>query len=91
MAVGLMLISPGSMTWGALHQFLFSSNYLLEGFDTDNESHDPSRECFMCDGELRKGTPNENEGEHTPPNATTRNAMRAGSAAMPPPVGQAQP
>jgi hypothetical protein len=29
---------------GALRQFLFRSNYLLEGFDSDDESHDPSRE-----------------------------------------------
>jgi hypothetical protein len=41
----------------ALCLFLFSSNYLLEGFDSDDESHDPSRECFMCDGEFCEGTP----------------------------------
>jgi hypothetical protein len=26
----------------ALRQFLFSSNYLLEGFDSNDESHNPS-------------------------------------------------
>jgi hypothetical protein len=31
----------------ALLQFLNSSNFLLEGFDSDDESHDPSRECFV--------------------------------------------
>jgi hypothetical protein len=41
----------------------------------------------MCDGEFCEGTPNENEGEHTPSNVMTHNAMRAGDAAMPPPVG----
>jgi hypothetical protein len=40
----------------------------------------------MCDGEDRERTPDENEGERTPPNAA--NATRA---AMPPPVGRAQP
>jgi hypothetical protein len=45
----------------------------------------------MCDWELREGTPDENEDEHTSPNAATRNAARAGGAAMPPPMGQAQP
>jgi hypothetical protein len=75
----------------ALRQFLFSSNYLLEGFDSDDESHDPSLECFMCDGEFHEGTPNENEGEHTSANAMTRNTTRAFGATMPPPVGQLQP
>jgi hypothetical protein len=42
----------------------------------------------MCNEEFREETPNENEGEHTPPNAATHNAMHAGGAAMPPPVGQ---
>jgi hypothetical protein len=45
----------------------------------------------MCDGVLHKGTPNENEGEHTLANATTRNATCTGGAAMPPPVGQSRP
>jgi hypothetical protein len=75
----------------ALRQFLFSSDYLLEGFNSDDESHDLSQECFMCDGEPYEGTPNENEGEHTSPNAVTHNATCAGGASMPPPVGQAQP
>jgi hypothetical protein len=35
----------------------------------------------MCDGDFREGTPNENEGGHTPANAMTRNAMRTGYAA----------
>jgi hypothetical protein len=75
----------------ALRQFLFSSDYLLKGFNSNDESHDLSQECFMCDGEPCEGTPNENEGKHTSPNAATRNAACAGGAAMPPPVGQAQP
>jgi hypothetical protein len=45
----------------------------------------------MCDGELHEGTPNENEGEHTPANVVTCNTARAGGAAMPPPVGQSRP
>jgi hypothetical protein len=45
----------------------------------------------MCDGEFHEGTPNENEGEHTPANATTRNTVCAGNAAMPPPMGQSRP
>jgi hypothetical protein len=40
----------------------------------------------MCDGEDHEGTPDENEGKRTPPNA-----MNAAHVAMPPPVGQAQP
>jgi hypothetical protein len=39
----------------------------------------------MCDGEDCEGTPDENEGERTPPNAT--NAARV---AMPP-LGRPQP
>jgi hypothetical protein len=42
---------------GARRQFLDSGNYLLEGFDFDDESHDPSRECFMCDGGTTKEPP----------------------------------
>jgi hypothetical protein len=76
---------------GAPRQFLGSVNYLLEGFDSDDESHDPSRECFVCDGELDEGTSNENEGEHTMADAVTRIAARTGGAAMPPPVGQSWP
>jgi hypothetical protein len=40
----------------------------------------------MCDGEVHEGTPDENEGERTPPNAA--NTVRT---AMPPPLGRAQP
>jgi hypothetical protein len=32
---------------GALRQFLGSNNYLLKGFDSDDESYDPSQEFFM--------------------------------------------
>jgi hypothetical protein len=45
----------------------------------------------VCDGELREGISNENEGEHTPIDAATRIAARAEGAAMPPPVGRSQP
>jgi hypothetical protein len=75
----------------ALRQFLFNNNYLIEGFDSDDESHDPSRECFMCNGEFSEGTPNENKGEHTPTNAATHNATHIGGPAMPPPVGNHGP
>jgi hypothetical protein len=37
----------------------------------------------MCDGEDREGTPDENEGERTLPNA-----VNAARAAMPPPLGR---
>jgi hypothetical protein len=75
----------------ALRQFLSSSYYLLEGFDSDDESHDPSRECFMCDGELHEGTSNKNEGEHTPTDVATCIPTHAGSATMRPPVGPSWP
>jgi hypothetical protein len=43
----------------------------------------------MCDGELREGISNENEGEHTPADAVTCITARAGDAAMPPRHGNA--
>jgi hypothetical protein len=76
---------------GALRQFLSSRNYLLEGFDSKDESHDPSQECFVCDGDLHEGTSNKNKGEHTTPDAVTHIATHIGGAAMPPTVGQSQP
>jgi hypothetical protein len=75
----------------ALRQFLSSSNYLLEDFDSDDKSHDPSRECFMCDRELCKGASDENKGEHTPADATSCIATHVGGAAMPPPMRQSWP
>jgi hypothetical protein len=45
----------------------------------------------MCDGELHEGTPDENESEHTPPNAVTRNAAYASGATIPPLVEQLRP
>jgi hypothetical protein len=74
-----------------LRQFLDNSNYLLKGFDSNDESHDPSLECFVCDRELREGASDENKGEHTPADAVTQIAARAGGAAMPPPMGQSRP
>jgi hypothetical protein len=38
---------------GALRQLLGNSDYLLEVLGPNNESCDPSQECFMCDRELR--------------------------------------
>jgi hypothetical protein len=73
---------------GALCQFPGSSNYLLKGFDSYDESYDPSRECFMCDGELREGVSDENEGEHTLAEPAACIMEHAGGAAMPPPMGQ---
>jgi hypothetical protein len=73
----------------ALH--LDSSNYLLESLNPDDESYDPSRECFVCDGELREGVSDENEGEHTLAGPAARTVTCTRGAAMPPLVGQPQP
>jgi hypothetical protein len=86
----LVLTSPGSVTWG-IYASLSSSNYLLEGFDSDDENYDPSRESFMYDGELHEGASEENEGEHTPADTAARTVERAGGVAMPPLVRQPQP
>jgi hypothetical protein len=45
---------------GTWHQSPVEDNYPHKGFYFDDESHDPSRECFMCDGEDHEGTPDEN-------------------------------
>jgi hypothetical protein len=75
----------------ALHQFLDSCNYLLKSLNPGDESYYPSRECFVCDRELRKGASAENKGEHTSVDVVTCITTRAGGAAMPPLVGQSQP
>jgi hypothetical protein len=48
---------PGLNHLGTQHQSPSGDNYPCEGFNSDDESHDPSQECFMCDGEDREGTP----------------------------------
>ena len=62
---------------GALRQFLGSNNYLLEGVDSNDESHDLSRECFVCDRELREGASDKNEGEHTSAGLVARTVAHA--------------
>jgi hypothetical protein len=77
----------------ALQCFLGTSDYLLKASDSDSDGgrYDPSRECFMCDGEHLMGASDEsedleNQGDHTLVDATAHATARARGIVVPPPM-----
>jgi hypothetical protein len=81
----------------ALRRFLGASGYLLEASDLDsnNGRYDPTRKCFICDGEHHVGLGGnedlENRGDHTSVNTTPIVVAHTGEANMPPPDGPLKP